>query len=288
MWNCICDCGQKCCVGSHDLLTGHTKSCGCRKTEINVAVNEIGNRYGHLVVLKKDKTLASKARWICQCDCGNVVTVTGDNLRNGHTTSCGCKRNADRHEKSIKDRTGTKIGYLTLLSREEDHITPNGTIVQRWLCRCDCGNLVVVNIGNTKSCGCLSSTLEKETTSILQTKKINYKKQYAYKDLKTSPRGYLRFDFALFKPDNTIVCLIECQGQQHYEDTGWFGKQQREVTDQMKRDYCAAHNIPLYEIAYNENVEQRLDEILEDLKQTHNIDLATIYDNTVPSQCEAA
>jgi len=28
--------------------------------------------------------------WLCQCDCGNEVTVSGNNLRSGNTKSCGC------------------------------------------------------------------------------------------------------------------------------------------------------------------------------------------------------
>ena len=54
--------------------------------------NEIGNRYALLTVIEKADT-KNKAYWICKCDCGNITTVSGSNLRNGSVKSCGCLRN---------------------------------------------------------------------------------------------------------------------------------------------------------------------------------------------------
>jgi hypothetical protein len=54
-----------------------------------------------------------------------------------------------------KDLTGCSFGRLTVI--EEADRTPRGV---RWLCRCDCGQNIIVNgvslsTGNTKSCGCI-------------------------------------------------------------------------------------------------------------------------------------
>ncbi len=59
----------------------------------------------------------------------------------------------------FKDLTGRKFGRLTVIKRVEDHIQPSGQRKTRWLCKCDCGNDVVVQSshltsGDTKSCGC--------------------------------------------------------------------------------------------------------------------------------------
>ena len=60
----------------------------------------------------------------------------------------------------FKDLTGQRFGYLTVVKRVEDYISPNGNHRVQWLCKCDCGNEVVV-LGNnlskhsTESCGCL-------------------------------------------------------------------------------------------------------------------------------------
>jgi hypothetical protein len=59
----------------------------------------------------------------------------------------------------IKDLTGQKFGNLTVMERADDYISPKGKHYVRWLCKCDCGNTVVVIGGSlkkdsTKSCGC--------------------------------------------------------------------------------------------------------------------------------------
>lgn len=48
---------------------------------------------------------------------------------------------------------------LTVIEQAPTHVTPNGSKVTRWKCRCECGNIVIVasqklRSGHTKSCGC--------------------------------------------------------------------------------------------------------------------------------------
>lgn len=49
-----------------------------------------GQRFGRLVVLKRDFSRKKAAFWICQCDCGKETTVQSCHLRSGATQSCGC------------------------------------------------------------------------------------------------------------------------------------------------------------------------------------------------------
>lgn len=59
-----------------------------------------GKRFGKLVVVSRapDKDCSTenrnrkRAMWNCVCDCGKETVKSGDNLRNGHTNSCGCIR----------------------------------------------------------------------------------------------------------------------------------------------------------------------------------------------------
>ena len=121
--------------------------------------NLIGERFDKLVVIERvedyiyPSSKKHEAKWLCKCDCGNTITVIHHNLLNGHVHCCKeCKSN------KLKDIKGQKFGKLTVLERAEDFIGPSGRETQ-WLCKCDCGNTVVVRghslrNGHTKSCGC--------------------------------------------------------------------------------------------------------------------------------------
>lgn len=88
VWKCACDCGNTTHVRAGHLRSGNTTSCGCTRR-----IDETGNRYGKLVVLEWAGTGQNRyAMWKCECDCGNVTVVRGNNLRTGNTRSCGCGR----------------------------------------------------------------------------------------------------------------------------------------------------------------------------------------------------
>jgi len=58
----------------------------------NKTLDLTGQRFGKLVVISKTISDNYKSRWLCQCDCGNQTIVLIDNLKSGHTKSCGCFR----------------------------------------------------------------------------------------------------------------------------------------------------------------------------------------------------
>ena len=58
-------------------------------------INEIGNRYGNLVVIDRVETRKTpkgnrSANWLCKCDCGRTHIAKGIHLRSGSVKSCGC------------------------------------------------------------------------------------------------------------------------------------------------------------------------------------------------------
>lgn len=61
-----------------------------------------GMKYGRLTVLKKDhKDSRNEWFWLCKCDCGNIITVSGNKLRSGNTSSCGCYQQECRGKQRI-------------------------------------------------------------------------------------------------------------------------------------------------------------------------------------------
>lgn len=59
-----------------------------------------------------------------------------------------------------KDLTKQKFGRLTVIEQTDDYINPKGRHYAKWLCQCECGNIVSVTSGDlvsgqTKSCGCI-------------------------------------------------------------------------------------------------------------------------------------
>lgn len=111
------------------------------------------------------------AFWRCKCDCGNEIVVKGTNLRDGTTKSCGCiqkEKAAEKCRHTATDITGQRFGRLVVLQRAGSDKNQKAT----FLCKCDCGNTVVVagkylRNGATKSCGCLKHEKHIEPLSLI-------------------------------------------------------------------------------------------------------------------------
>lgn len=230
--------------------------------------NMIGQTFNNLTVLKiaeKNPKLKSRCiRYVCQCECGNIIEVNGNSLRTGHTTSCGCSRK----NKNKIDLINKRFGKLTVLydtqKRHDRHVI--------WYCQCDCGNYCEVQSkyllnGNTQSCGCLKSHGEQFILSVLQEHSIIFQKEYVFPDLKN-----LKFDFAIMKND-IVVGVIEYNGEQHYKPIEFFGGEERytlqKERDNKKIQFCKDNNIPLIIYRYDEELTK--EKILHDLSRKMSI-----------------
>ena len=116
VWTCLCECGNIKDIRQDDLRSGKTLSCGClgAKKRLEATQNKqverkenpkpykdlTGQRFSRLLVLEFDRDYTKLQHqkenspkfsyWKCQCDCGNILTVKGADITNGHTKSCGC------------------------------------------------------------------------------------------------------------------------------------------------------------------------------------------------------
>jgi hypothetical protein len=79
-------------------------------------IDETGNVFGRLTVVGRAGNKGTRAKWLCECECGNTKEVMGVLLRNGKVGSCGClhKEVAANTETAFKPFTHeyvtTKLG----------------------------------------------------------------------------------------------------------------------------------------------------------------------------------
>lgn len=92
---CQCECGNVVWLNKKDVQTGHTKSCGCLKTEIFNKINDVNHSgqvsdYGITILTKSNKNKYGQQLWSCKCFCGNIFEELPAKILNGHIRSCGC------------------------------------------------------------------------------------------------------------------------------------------------------------------------------------------------------
>lgn len=125
-----------------------------------------GEKYGKLTILTEIDPLIGKRkkggvrttrRFQCICECGNHKVATMSHLRSKVTKSCGCLR-------KTKGAPGERYGRLIIISEATPVKCKNHTSKRRVICKCECGTIKTITLGNvkngkTKSCGCLRATL---------------------------------------------------------------------------------------------------------------------------------
>lgn len=187
------------------MREGRSKSCGCLQKK-----NYIGQRFGKLIVLERDAENYQKH--ICQCDCGNIISVYTSHLIQGATKSCNQGSCKIRDLESIK---GQRFGKLIV--KERDLSKPQDSY---WLCDCDCGtknkSILKTHLvqGHIISCGCeaFHSQGEIQIKNILIANDIPFIQEYSFPDFYYQTGKHPRYDFYV---DNKY--LIEYDGKQHFE-----------------------------------------------------------------------
>ena len=239
-WICLCECGNIISVRGTSLRQGKTKTCGkCHQANF---IDETGNRYGKLIVLKEanKKPNRSNIYWVCQCDCGEIIEVSGSDLRKENGTR-SCKRCSQKI-----NRIGEHFGLLTVIEELPQ---------SKYKCQCQCGNTIImtnkeISRQHRLSCGCLKSIGEAKILHILQENNVLFEEQKYFKDCIYPKTNYhLYFDFYLPKYN----VLIEYDGEYHFKE--WKIKNRNLLSETQERDkfknqWCKENNIPLIRIPY--------------------------------------
>ena len=199
---------------------------------------------------------------LCECnDCGYKWKTTPASLRTGSgCPECGKIKSAlsrrTSHEDFIKRvySNNPNIEVISTYSRLNDPIT--------CMCKID-GTIFTVSSArnllyeNVQCPFCSTSKSEQELMKILNECNYNYEFHYKFDDCKYI--HVLEFDFAIFKEDRELLCLIEYDGEQHYipidfagRGREWAEKQLQiiKTRDNIKTQYCYLNNIPLIRIPY--------------------------------------
>ena len=218
-------------------------------------------RFGKLIVLSQAENIQtpngrSHVAWNCQCDCGNICVVRGDNLRNGHTLSCGCMAAENRRQAGLGRKLpleGKRFGKL-LVQEDSGKRDNRGGVI--WKCLCDCGNVAFVSTSNltrekeaTISCGCAKSKGEEKIISLLIEMQIPFITQKRI-DSCVFPETNRQLVFDFYLPEQNL--LIEYDGEQHFHEVrddryDFQGLQKRDV---FKNNWCLENNITLIRIPY--------------------------------------
>lgn len=126
-----------------------------------------GYKYGKLTILRQVENRVyangkSRSQYECECDCGNIILKTRDQIIAGKTQcrECAFEAMAKKERKNIEGQT---FGYLTVLSidRRPDK---NGKQRAYCTCKCICGNITETKMDNLMkpglhSCGCAAKEI---------------------------------------------------------------------------------------------------------------------------------
>jgi hypothetical protein len=205
-FNCQCECGNNKWIAASDFKSRNPKHCGCLTIK-----NEIGNRYGKLVIISQVGSDCNGRIFECLCDCGNKHIAGINNLRRHNVKSCGCIRRQnmqrigklyckEKHCKWIKDKSyqilrktlRTNIEYRQW--RNKVYIRDNYTCQ---ICSQRGGKLIAHHLYSFNKHVELRTEIANGTTVCLNCHKLFHKK-YGNRDNTAE-------QFVLFKMENTYV-----------------------------------------------------------------------------------
>lgn len=245
----------------------------------------------HITLLGKYTGYSGKIK-IRHEDCGREFEVTCGDLSQGK----GCRycagtmlKTQEQFEEDIFNLYGeeysvlgkyknakTKLKMRHNLCGYEWKVSPSAILKQR-LCP-NCG----------KSYG------EKQIENFLIHNNVNYKTQTTFEECMDT--DYLKFDFSIYDNNDTLLSLIEYDGEGHFMPVQFGGISLEEANenfvsqirkDNIKNDFCERNNIPLLRISYKEEKDlfNILNEYLSNLLDRNMNNPTNMHLDTLKSPC---
>ena len=93
---CLCDCGNIILLNRNDVMSGHTKSCGCLQRETMRNIRNVDNSnyvsdFNIKILFPYKRNNKGQLIWECECGyCGNHFYELPARIKNNHVRSCGC------------------------------------------------------------------------------------------------------------------------------------------------------------------------------------------------------
>lgn len=266
-WNClICNRNWFSDVGS--VLSG----CGCPfcAGKAPLTNEEVDRRLIGRNIIRKENILNStdKILWECSICKFNwkarpYYLINPSNLTKHKNFGCKICSGKERISDDYIDKKLIKQGRQKELVRVSTAINNREDI--NWKCL-SCGNFWMatpksVLVRKSGCSNCNSSLGIRDIINQLMKYNVKFKKEVRFKDCRY--KKPLPFDIAVFNEDGSIKCLIEYDGDQHfntrfYESLG-ISKEESEIIlnevklrDSIKNKYCNMKDIKLIRISYKE------------------------------------
>lgn len=204
-----------------------------------------GDRY---TVSPHSKYTGTHSKITITCPIHGEFDVVANSFLHGH----GCKKCADEAKigknglsnEVVLDRLKDKLGDKYLLDKVE-YLNARTKIMLG--CR-EHGYFPIRYSDALQYHGCpycQSSRLELGLKNELEKNNINFKTQYSFEWMRTSPCSKLTYDFYV----QDINIAIECQGRQHFEPVKAFGGEiefeKVKLRDEMKKSMSIEHGVRL-------------------------------------------